>query len=106
MSEERAKARAGDPVRTERQARQGQGMERRIAVVGILVEDRLRAAPKVNEILSAYADMILGRMGVPYREKNVAVIALIVDGTTDEIGGLTGKLGSLKGVKVRSAVTA
>jgi len=81
------------------------GKERRIAVVGILVEDRLKAAPKVNEILSLHASMIVGRMGVPYREKDVAVIALIVDGTTDEIGSLTGKLGSLDGVKVRSAVT-
>lgn len=85
--------------------KEGQGKERRIAVVGILVEDRLRAAPKVNEILSLHAGMIVGRMGVPYREKDVAVIALIVDGTTDEIGSLTGKLGSLDGVKVRSAVT-
>ncbi len=83
----------------------GGGSERRIAVVGILVEDRLRAAPRVNEILGLHADMILGRMGVPYREKDVAVIALIVDGTTDEIGSLTGKLGSIRGVKVRSAVT-
>ncbi|MEW5865352.1 MAG: TM1266 family iron-only hydrogenase system putative regulator [Bacillota bacterium] len=79
--------------------------ERRIAVVGILVEDRSRAAPKVNEILGFHADMILGRMGIPYREKDVAVIALIVDGTTDEIGSLTGKLGNIRGVKVRSAVT-
>ncbi len=79
--------------------------ERRIAVVGILVEDRIRAAPKVNEILGSHAEMILGRMGVPYREKDVAVIALIVDGTTDEIGSLTGKLGAVRGVRVRSAVT-
>ncbi|MCR4403210.1 MAG: iron-only hydrogenase system regulator [Firmicutes bacterium] len=94
------------PAESEGRARQGKATERRIAVVGILVEDRLRAVPKVNEILSSHADMILGRMGVPYREKNIAVIALIVDGTTDEIGSLTGKLGSLPGVKVRSAVTA
>jgi putative iron-only hydrogenase system regulator len=44
-------------------------------------------------------------MGIPYRERGVAVIALIVDGTTDTIGALTGKLGSLPGVKVRAALT-
>ncbi len=79
--------------------------ERRIAVVGIIIEDRTRSAPKVNEILGLHGDMIVGRMGIPYREKDVAVIALIVDGTTDEIGSLTGKLGAVPGVKVRSAVT-
>jgi len=102
VSEEQAKGLGQGLGQTRGQAR---GQERRIAVVGILVEDRLRAAPRVNEILSLHADMILGRMGVPYREKDVAVIALIVDGTTDEIGSLTGKLGSIKGVRVRSAVT-
>jgi len=85
---------------------QGSEMERRIAVVGILVEDREKMAPKVNEILSAHANIIVGRMGIPYREKGLSVIALIIDGTTDDIGSLTGKLGSLRGVKVRSAITA
>lgn len=80
-------------------------MERRIAVVGVVVEDRERMAPRVNEILSAHADIIIGRMGIPYREKGLSVIALIVDGTTDDIGSLTGKLGGLAGVRVRSAIT-
>jgi putative iron-only hydrogenase system regulator len=44
-------------------------------------------------------------MGIPYKERGVSVIALIVDGTTDEIGALTGKLGNIKDVKVRSAIT-
>jgi putative iron-only hydrogenase system regulator len=44
-------------------------------------------------------------MGIPYREKGIAVISLIVDGTTDEISSMTGKLGNIPGVKVRSAVT-
>ncbi|WP_027717498.1 TM1266 family iron-only hydrogenase system putative regulator [Desulfovirgula thermocuniculi] len=79
-------------------------MERRIGVVGILVQDRRQAAGKINSILSEYGEIIVGRMGVPYREKNLAVIALIVDGTTDEIGAMTGKLGNIKGVMVRSAL--
>ena len=80
-------------------------MEKRLGVVGIVVEDRENAVSKVNEILSQYADLIVGRMGVPYREQGVAVIALIVDGSTDEIGALTGKLGGIRGIQVKSALT-
>lgn len=80
--------------------------ERRIGVVGIVVENRLQAAAYVNEVLSAYGDVIVGRMGVPYRERNISVIALIVDGTTDEIGALTGRLGNIEGVMVKTALTS
>lgn len=79
-------------------------MERRIGVIGIVLEHR-GAAPLLNEILGQYASIIVGRMGIPYRERNLAVIALIVDGTTDEVGALTGKLGNLPGVMVKSALT-
>lgn len=80
-------------------------MDRRIGVIGIVIENREAVASRVNAILSEYGDYIVGRMGIPYRERGVAVIALIVDGTTDVIGALTGKLGSLPGVKVRAALT-
>ncbi|NPV52488.1 MAG: CopG family transcriptional regulator [Firmicutes bacterium] len=83
----------------------GDNVDRRIAVVGIAVEDRKLAAAKVNEILSLHGDIIVGRMGIPYKEKNISVMALIIDGTTDDIGSLTGKLGNIPGVRVRSAVT-
>ncbi|MCR4419290.1 MAG: iron-only hydrogenase system regulator [Clostridia bacterium] len=79
-------------------------MEKRIGVVAIIITDRERVAPQVNSILSSYADVIVGRLGVPYRERGVAVIALIVDGDSDTIGAMTGKLGSLPGVKVRAAL--
>lgn len=81
-------------------------MERRLGVVGIVIEDRETAAVRVNQILSDHGEIIVGRMGIPYRERNVAVIALIVDGTTDDIGSLTGKLGNLPGVQVRAALTS
>lgn len=80
-------------------------MEKRLGVVGIVVEGRENAAGRVNEILSDFGDVIIGRMGVPYREQQVAVIALIVDGTTDEIGALTGRLGAIPGVNVKSALS-
>jgi len=80
-------------------------MKKRISVIGIIVEDRKTAASKINQILSDFGDIIVGRMGIPYREKNVSVMAIICDGTTDEIGALTGKLGQIKNVKVKSAIT-
>lgn len=80
-------------------------MERRIAVIGVVVIRRSEAARRVNTILSDYAEIVVGRMGIPYRERDLSVISLIVDGTTDEIGALTGKLGSIEGVKVKAAIT-
>lgn len=78
--------------------------EKRLGVIGIVVEDRCSAA-QVNQILSEHAEMIVGRMGIPYREKEVSVIALIVDGSTDQLGALTGKLGAVLHVTVKSALT-
>jgi putative iron-only hydrogenase system regulator len=80
--------------------------ENRISVIGIIIYDREKSAERVNEILSKYGRLIIGRMGVPYRERGISVIALIVDATTDELGALTGQLGSIPGVKVKSAITA
>lgn len=77
--------------------------QRRIGVIGMVVEDR-EQAPKINSILSAYGEVIVGRMGIPYRERGLSVISLIVDGSTDEIGALTGKLGQISGVQVKSAL--
>lgn len=79
-------------------------MSRRIGVVGIVIEDRTKAA-EINHILSQYADIIIGRMGIPHRERQLSVISLIVEGTNDEIGAMTGKLGNLKGIQVKSALS-
>ncbi len=79
-------------------------MERRLGVVGIVIEDRKTLAPRVNQILSEHGGIIAGRMGIPYQGRKVAVISLIVEGTTDELGSLTGKLGMLKGVHVCSSL--
>lgn len=80
-------------------------MKNRIGVVGIVIDEREDAAPAVNQVLSQHAEIISGRLGLPYRERNLNVIALIVDGTTDQIGALTGKLGSICGVHVKSALS-
>ena len=79
-------------------------MDKRIGVVGIVIED-LSHISGINETLSQYGNIIVGRMGIPYRERGVNVISLIVDGTTDEIGALTGKLGKYNGLSVKSALS-
>jgi len=81
-------------------------MERRIGVMGIVIEDKDKAAPAVNQLLSEHSDLIVGRMGIPYRERNISVIALIVDGTNERLGALTGKLGNLPGVQAKVALTS
>lgn len=79
-------------------------MEKRVGVVGIVVED-FDSTEKVNTILHDFAKLIVGRMGIPYRERGMSVISLIVDGTSDEISSMTGKLGKLPGINVKSAIT-
>ncbi|MFA5088263.1 MAG: TM1266 family iron-only hydrogenase system putative regulator [Candidatus Omnitrophota bacterium] len=80
-------------------------MNKRLGFVGIIVEDRNKSAHAVNEILTGCKDTIIARVGLPYKEKQCSVITLIVDATTDELGSLTGKLGALEGVSVKSALT-
>ena len=63
-------------------------------------------APRVNEIIGQYADMVTGRIGVPDHETRRAVIGLIVRGTNERVGALTGRLGNLPGVTVKSALTS
>jgi len=79
-------------------------MENRLGFVGIIIENRKENASKVNEILSNHSELISARMGLPYKEKNCSVITLIVNTTTDKMGALTGKLGKLSGVSVKSAL--
>ena len=78
-------------------------MERRTGFVGILLEDRA-CAEEVNHVLAAYADLILARLGLPRRSAGTPVITLVVEATTDEMGTLTGRLGAIKGVSVKSAL--
>ena len=80
-------------------------MDRRLGFVGIIIENRKESSLSVNTILSEYGDIIVGRMGMPYKSRKCCVITLIVDATTDEVGALTGKLGNLDGVFVKSALS-
>ena len=80
-------------------------MEKRIGSVIILVEDRSHI-PVLNKIFTDYCDIIIGRQGVPLHDRKISVISLMVEGTTDEIGALTGKIGRMKGIKVKSVLTS
>ena len=60
--------------------------EKRIGVVALAIHDRQARAASVNNVISQYADLVVGRMGVPYRERGLSIIALLVDGSTDASG--------------------
>jgi putative iron-only hydrogenase system regulator len=79
-------------------------MTKRLGVVGIVVE-QLSAAEAVNAVLHEFATIIIGRMGIPYRERGVSIIAVMVDGDTDDISALTGRLGRIQQVSVKTALT-
>lgn len=76
-------------------------MEKRIALVGIIVED-LAQTETINEILHQYRDYIIGRMGIPYRERKVSIISVIMDAPNDAINSLSGKLGMVCGVSTKT----
>ena len=77
-------------------------MDKRIGTVIIGIENR-ESASNVNAIISKHSDIVIGRLGLP-RTEGMSLINLVVEGTTDEIGSLTGQLGKLDGIEVKSAV--
>ena len=79
----------------------GNAMETRIAVMGIIVEDT-DITEKLNGILHEYGKYIVGRMGVPYRDRGICIISIIVDAPMDVISSLAGKIGMLKGVSIKT----
>ncbi len=79
-------------------------MERRLGFVGIIIDNRQVAAEQVNRVLSDHGGTIIARTGIPRARGSVCIITLIVDATTDELGALTGRLGGIPGVTVKSAL--
>ena len=77
-------------------------METRVAVTAIIVEN-LDSVQAVNQVLHEYGSYIIGRMGIPYREKNINVISVATDGPQEIISAMSGKLGQLNGVSVKTA---
>ena len=76
-------------------------MDTRVALIGIVVE-KLESAEKLNALLHQYGEYIIGRMGVPYKKRNISVISVVVDAPADVISALSGKLGMLPGINTKT----
>lgn len=76
-------------------------MENRVSVISIIVKDE-EAAASVNEILHEYRQYVVGRMGIPYRERGVSIISVVMDAPGDALSALSGKLGMLRGVTAKT----
>ncbi|MCQ2463301.1 MAG: iron-only hydrogenase system regulator [Clostridia bacterium] len=77
-------------------------MESRVAVISIIVENS-DAVGRLNDVLHAYGEYIIGRMGIPYRAKNISIISVAVDAPADKINALTGALGRISGITAKAA---
>lgn len=80
-------------------------MNKRIAVMAIIVEDR-NSAEALNALLHEYGDYVIGRMGIPYKEKKVSIVSVAIDAPENTISALSGKIGKLDGVTVKTAYSA
>lgn len=78
--------------------------DKRLGFVGIIIEDREISAPAVNTVLHSFSSCILARTGLPNAKGIASVITLVVDISTDQLGVLTGKLGAIPGVSVKSGL--
>ena len=76
-------------------------METRVAVIAIIIEDG-SAAQEVNELLHGAAKYIIGRMGIPYRDKGISIISIAIDAPQDVINALSGKIGRLDGITAKT----
>ena len=77
-------------------------METRVAVMSIIVENIL-SVETLNNILHEYRDFIIGRMGIPYHQKKINIISIALDAPQDIISALSGRIGNLEGVSVKTA---
>ena len=77
------------------------GASNRITLLGIIVEE-LDSAEEINRLLHDYGQYIVGRMGIPYRSRGVAIISVVLDAPQDVTSSLSGKLGMLPGVSVKA----
>jgi putative iron-only hydrogenase system regulator len=79
---------------------------KRLGVIGIIIKGDRSVSVKLQELLNAHSDIIIGRMGVPIRDKGLSAISLIVEATVEELSALTGKLGRMESLSVKSALLA
>jgi putative iron-only hydrogenase system regulator len=77
-------------------------METRVAIIGIIIETS-DSVESLNNLLHDYSQYILGRMGIPYHEKNINIISIAIDAPQDIISALSGKIGKLSGISTKTA---
>ncbi|MBQ3135889.1 MAG: iron-only hydrogenase system regulator [Clostridia bacterium] len=77
-------------------------METRVAVMSIIVE-KSETVEKLNSLLHSYGEYIIGRMGIPYRQKNINIISIAIDAPQNIISALSGQIGRLPGISVKTA---
>ena len=80
-------------------------METRVAVMSIIVEQR-DTTEILNRILHDYSEYIIGRMGIPYRQKGISIISIAIDAPQDKISTLAGRIGKLPGISVKTAFSS
>nr|WP_314276886.1 TM1266 family iron-only hydrogenase system putative regulator [uncultured Peptostreptococcus sp.] len=80
-------------------------MQERVAVIGAILEDPIKSQSQFNKIVAEYHDLVMGRMGLPLKDRCMSVISITVIGTMDQINTMTGRLGCLQGVTVKTAIS-
>ncbi|MGN0331272.1 MAG: TM1266 family iron-only hydrogenase system putative regulator [Kineothrix sp.] len=80
-------------------------METRIALIGIMVENP-NSVERLNQLLHEYGSYIIGRMGIPYRQKQVHVISIVIDASQNVINALTGKIGRMEGITAKAVYSS
>ncbi len=78
-------------------------MEKRIATILIVIHETYRVS-NLNAIISQYSNIIISRQGIPLHERGISIISIVLNGSTDEIGALSGKIGKLSGIKVKTTI--
>ena len=80
-------------------------METRVAVMSIIVE-KSESAERLNSLLHSYGEYIIGRMGIPYRQRNISIISIAIDAPQNTISALSGQIGKLDGISVKTAYSS
>jgi putative iron-only hydrogenase system regulator len=80
-------------------------VEKRLGTVSIIVERHVAPVDELNELITQFGDEIIGRFGLPYKERGVNIITLVTDTSVERVSALTGKLGKLPGIQVRSLLS-
>jgi putative iron-only hydrogenase system regulator len=80
-------------------------MSKRVAVLGVVLESAEESQAEFNAVVADFKGIVRGRMGIPFDNEGISVISIILCGTLDEINSLTGKIGNLKGVTVKTSIS-